>query len=242
METVARRERIELVANNPMRIAGIQGVYGDPCGVEIVPVSLADALGSMPGIILLIDAGSVGPLFEVLRVCRDSCPLTRLIVIGLDVDETYIECVIAAGAKGFVGPDAVASEFAVALENVREGSIWAPRKVLSRLIEHQVTQRGGGDQADQIRLTPREDEIVALLIGGQSNRDIGTQLGIDEVTVKAHLGRIMRKAGVVNRIELTTFSLGRLAADRHRLVEGLKPLKRKRTGAENSFSKDVSVQ
>ena len=50
-------------------------------------------------------------------------------------------------------------------------------------------------------------------MGGRGNREIGASLGIDAVTVKAHLSRIMRKAGVGNRIELTMFALNRRRTD-----------------------------
>ena len=215
--TAELRERIPLVATNRMRIAGIQGVYGDPCGLDIVPVSLMEALradeaAKLSGQVVLIDAGSVGPLFEVLGKFRESVPEASLIVIGCDADDTYVECVIAAGARGFIAASAMAAEFRVALENVREGVIWAPRKVLSRMVGSEIRDRALTERPVKVKFTPREDEIIRLLIRGQPNREIGAALGIDAVTVKAHIGRLMRKAGVGNRIELTMYALRRRAA------------------------------
>jgi len=207
----AARERISLVAANPMRIAGLQGVYGDPCGIEFVPVSLAEGLCLNHEPMILLDAGSISPLFEVLAQFRTCCPRAKVIVIGTEADDTYIECVISSGAKGFLCATAPPDEFRQAIENVRDGSIWAPRKVLSRLIGRRSSERGWNalDGTSAVPLTPRETEVLALLIGGQGNREIGAKLGIDSNTVKSHLGRIMRKAGVGNRIELTMFALHR---------------------------------
>jgi DNA-binding NarL/FixJ family response regulator len=208
-------ERLRLVATNPMRIAGLQGVYGDPCGIELIPATLSEALclnlqldRKQPPVIL-IDAGSVSPLFEALYRFRCSCPRALLIVIGTDADDTYIECVISAGAKGFLSANALPEEFLQALESVQEGSIWAPRKVLSRLAGKRSNDRGSSQNKGitGVPLTPRESEVLKLLTGGQGNREIGEHLGIDLNTVKAHLARIMRKAGVGNRIELTMFAL-----------------------------------
>ena len=56
-------------------------------------------------------------------------------------------------------------------------------------------------------MTPRETEVLRLLTEGKSNRDIAGALDIDEVTVKAHLGRMLRKTGASNRVELTLRSL-----------------------------------
>ncbi len=209
------RERVRLVASNPMRIAGLQGVYGDPCGIELIPVSLSEALclpleldrNQLP--LILIDAGSTSPLFEVLSRFRESCPRAQIVVIGTDADDTYIECVISAGAKGFIPATAPPEEFRQALDNVSDGSIWAPRKVLSRLVGKRVSDynTGATDGTAGVPLTPRENEVLKLLLSGQANREIGAHLGIDSTTVKSHLGRIMRKAGVMNRIELTRFAL-----------------------------------
>ena len=212
---VVVRQRLRLVASNPMRIAGLQGVYGDPCGIELIPVSLSEALclnlehdRTQPPVIL-VDAGSTAPLFEVLSRFRESCPRSQILVIGAEADDTYIECVISAGARGFIPATAPPEEFRQALENVVDGSIWAPRKVLSRLVGRRVSDRNTGatDGTAGVPLTPREGEVLKLLLNGQGNREIGAHLGIDANTVKSHLGRIMRKAGVMNRIELTRFAL-----------------------------------
>ena len=206
---VMLREKVKLFSTNPMRIAGLQGVYGDPCGIELVPVSLAEALCLKKDPLLLIDAGSVSPLFEVLTDFRNCSPRAQIIVIGTDADETYIECVISAGAQGFLSPTASAEEFRLAIDLVRDGYLWAAREVLSRIIGKHGRRRalsvqpGSGD----VQLTPREADVLRLLLDGHGNREIAKTLGIDSGTVKTHLTRIMRKAGVVNRVELSMYAL-----------------------------------
>jgi DNA-binding NarL/FixJ family response regulator len=56
-------------------------------------------------------------------------------------------------------------------------------------------------------LTARERQVLELILMAHSNREIARQLGIEERTVKAHVGRLMRKAGVDNRIELSMRAL-----------------------------------
>ena len=58
-------------------------------------------------------------------------------------------------------------------------------------------------------MTAREKEVLDLILQAQSNREIARQLGIEERTVKAHVGRLMRKTGADNRIELTMHALNR---------------------------------
>lgn len=205
------REPLRLVANNPMRIAGFQGIYGDPCGIEFIPVSLSDALCVEHDPVMLIDAGSVAPLFGALTRFSRKRSRAQLVVVGVDADDTYIECVIGAGARGFVGATAPANEFRNAIENVQDGGLWAPRRVLSRIIGRQaaVQTSSAPPMAGDVVLTPREAEVLGLLVQGSGNREIGATLGIDSTTVKGHLGRMMRKAGVGNRVELTMYALHR---------------------------------
>ena len=122
-------------------------------------------------------------------------------MIGTDADETYIECVIAAGAQGFLSATASVEEFRLAIDLVRDGYLWADREVLSRIIGKHGRGRAAYVQPGpaDVQLTPREADVLRLLLDGHGNREIARTLGIDAGTVKTHLTRIMRKAGVVNR-------------------------------------------
>ena len=101
----------------------------------------------------------------------------------------------------------------LAVDVVRDGSVWAPRKVLSQLLESAREagrgQRGSATQqpGKAVRLTPQEAEVLKHLVSGQPNREIARIMALDEGTVKAHLGRLMRKAGVGNRTALTIKAL-----------------------------------
>ena len=86
---------------------------------------------------------------------------------------------------------------------VLEGSVWAEPQVLARLIEAGGVTSPPGEATFSDRMTHREREVLRLLMDGQTNRQIAETMGIEPVTVKAHLGRMLRKARVKNRIELT---------------------------------------
>jgi DNA-binding NarL/FixJ family response regulator len=58
-----------------------------------------------------------------------------------------------------------------------------------------------------VQLTVREQQVLDLILLARSNREIAQQLGIEERTVKAHVGRLMRKTGAENRIELSIKAL-----------------------------------
>jgi DNA-binding NarL/FixJ family response regulator len=89
-----------------------------------------------------------------------------------------------------------------AVEAVTSGSIWAPRKLLSRLIDHLLGSTDTSLTNDSPHLTDRERQVLELILTARSNREIAQELGIEERTVSAHVSRLMRKTGADNRIEL----------------------------------------
>ena len=103
-------------------------------------------------------------------------PHLRVIVIGLKEDHDYIQQVIGAGAKGYLTHSAKESEIRLAIEIVQDGSAWAPRKVLARLLESSSaeTHRQGGPEP---KFTEREGQVLRLLVAGHPNREIASAAG-----------------------------------------------------------------
>jgi DNA-binding NarL/FixJ family response regulator len=199
--------RIGLVSTDSLRIAGLQAIFAERSGVEVVPLSFAGALRSRALSVVLIDASSIEYLFELLAAFRRTRPGLKLIVLGEGASFEEMQRIIGAGAKGFLTHMASVEELSLALQVVQDGSLWAPRKVLARLLEARNATHPPAGAPNGPGLTTREHQVVSLLVAGKSNREIGAALGIDAGTVKAHMGRIMRKTGVGNRIELTMYIL-----------------------------------
>lgn len=195
-DDAGNQARIGVVATDPLRIAGLKAIFAELPGVEIVPLSIPGALNDAGLSLAIVDSDCTPHLFELIAAFHKARPLLRLVVLGADTTSEHIERVIGAGAKGYLPITAQESEVRMAIETVRDGSVWAPRKVLSRLLD-------GSKDPPAPRFTPREQQILQLLRNGRSNREIAAVLRIDESTVKAHLGRLMRKVGVTNRIALT---------------------------------------
>jgi DNA-binding NarL/FixJ family response regulator len=206
-ETIAGEHlRMGLIATDPLRILGLQTIFSGH-QAEVLPLSVPGALDSSGVSIILIDAACTDHLFELLATFHRTRPRLRVIVIGEQEDHEYIQRIIGAGAKGYLTHRSKESEIKLAIEIVQDNSLWAPRKVLARLLESSETEPGRVASAP--RFTDRERQVLRLLIAGSPNREIGLALGIDAVTVKAHVGRIMRKVGVENRIALTVETLNR---------------------------------
>jgi DNA-binding NarL/FixJ family response regulator len=199
--------RIGLIATDPLRILGLQTIFSNS-DAEVVALSVPGALDASGVSLILIDASCTDHLFELLATFHRRRPRLRLIVIGVQEDHEYIQRVIGAGAKGYLTHSAKESEIRLAIEIVQDDSLWAPRKVLARLLESSAAETSVAVGIAP-KFTEREVQVLRLLVAGSPNREIAQALGIDAVTVKAHVGRIMRKVGVANRIALTVETLNR---------------------------------
>ena len=205
--------KLGLVATDPLRILGLQtifaedGMKGQP--VEIVPLSVPGALDASGVSLILIDAACTEHIFELLAAFRRARPHLRLIVLGLEEDHEYIQRIIGAGAKGYLAHTAKGSEVRLAIEIVEDGSAWAPRKVLAHLLELSSAEEMRAGTESEPKFTKREAQVLKLLVEGHPNRVIAEELGIDLATVKKHVGTLMRKVGVKNRIALSVQAVNR---------------------------------
>jgi DNA-binding NarL/FixJ family response regulator len=197
----ASTERLGVVATDPLRVLGLKAIFSDLPQFEVEQLSVPGVLNDARLSLVLIDAKCTDHVLELLATFRHVRPQLKLVVLGEEADPEYVQRVIAVGAKGYLPLTANEAEIRMAVEMVRDGSIWAPRKVLARLLDAQA----GSGRSPSVRpsFTPREVQILNLLHSGHSNREIALALGIDPATVKAHIGRLMRKVGVNNRVLLT---------------------------------------
>ena len=132
-------------------------------------------------------------------------PQLPLLVLGDEDDPDYTERVIGTGAQGYLCHASTRTELCQAIAVIRDGSIWAPRRVLSRLLE--ASRIDASSPPAILSFTPRQLQILNSLAAGCSNREIALRLCVGEGTVKSHLARLMRKAGVSNRTELSMSAL-----------------------------------
>jgi DNA-binding NarL/FixJ family response regulator len=146
-------------------------------------------------------------VFDVMASLKAVRPGLRIIVSGTGADDEAILKALAAGAKGYVDEGASAAEFVQAIRVVHQGSVWAPRRVMSIFIDRVTSSPGKIFPAGRVNFTDREKEVLELLVAGRSNREIGQALTIEERTVKAHVAKLMRKVGVQNRIALSVHAI-----------------------------------
>lgn len=202
--TPAPRLRIGTVCNDPLRVEGLTALLCNQA--DLVPMTPTDAVRDLELTMVMIDV--TAELFDVMAAYRRVRPGLRLLVFGESVEPRFIGQVVAAGAKGYLSHTASADEIAMAVSIIADGSIWAPRKVLASLIDTYSPQQPAPATAG-IRLTPRERQVLQLLVQGRSDREIAANLTISPRTVQGAVGMLLRKTGLKNRVALTVRAMER---------------------------------
>ena len=199
--------RIAVVESDPLRFVGFRALFDSESDFELIAAALPD-IGVLQGIDLVLLSSRAGQnLFDVMASLKATRPDLKIIVTGAGMDEETILKAIASGAKGYVDEAAAPTEFVQALRIVQQGSVWAPRRVLSMFIERVSSNPGRIFPAGRVTFTDREKEVLEMLVAGRSNKEIGAALGIEERTVEAHVAKLMRKVGVQNRIALSVHAI-----------------------------------
>jgi|SRR5579872_3975184 len=204
---VAIKVRVAIVESDPLRFVGFRSLFDAHPEVEVVSATIAD-VGRRGDIDLMLLGSRNGQnLFDVMAGLKATRPDLRILVTGSGADDETILKAVAAGAKGYVDEAADPKEFIQAINVVNQGSVWAPRRVLSMFIERVSASPGRIFPAGRVNFTDREKEVLELLVAGRSNKEIGAALTIEERTVKAHVAKLMRKVGVQNRIALSVHAI-----------------------------------
>lgn len=219
MQQHAKSIRIGLLAGEPIRLEGLTMIFEEPPPdgqPRLVPTigTLDELLANAAVEYLVVDLNSSAGGLQVLELVRRSRPTMRQIVIGPEHDDEKVLEAIVAGARAYLDSSATPQTVRMALDVVVSGSIWAPRRLLSTLIDRLLGVSETRISTSGLELTARERQVLELILRARSNREIAEELGIEERTVKAHVGRLMRKTGADNRIGLSIRALSRsLVAD-----------------------------
>jgi DNA-binding NarL/FixJ family response regulator len=145
---------------------------------------------------------------DVLRTIRAEGLATRVVVLTAALDEEDVLEAIALGARGVVLKEMASALLVECLRRVHEGGTWLERDSAGRALDRLARREEGREAAST--LTPRELDVVRLVLSGLRNKEIAERLAIGEGTVKIHLHHAYEKLGVDSRLELAVF-----ARDKH---------------------------
>ena len=194
----------------------------------------AEAVGETarlgPDVILMdVRMPGVGGIDATRQITRTRPDARILVLTTYDLDE-YAFDALAAGASGFLLKDTRPEDLVAAIRAVHSGDAVVSPRITARLIEVAAPHLGSRSRADAAahshadadadayasadaalaELTTREREIFVLIARGRTNGEIAAELYLSESTVKAHVGRVLSKLNLRNRVEavIRAYELG----------------------------------
>ncbi len=148
---------------------------------------------------------------ETLRELSGSSTPVRTIVLTASIEKEQIAQALQLGARGILLKDASTDVLLKGIRTVMNGQFWVGQDKVTDLVEILRSYMPDSDERKADRktfgLTAREQEVVAAIVSGFTNREIAQKFSISEQTVKHHLRNIFDKVGVSNRLELALFAI-----------------------------------
>lgn len=202
--------RVMLVDDQPLLRTGFRMVLGAETDIDIVAeasdgaeaVELARKL--LPDVVLMdIRMPRMDGVGATQSITDAKLPVRVLILTTFDLDE-YVIGALRAGAAGFLSKDVPAEDLITAIRSVASGEAVVAPRILRRLLEKfidRLPEPDGAAPASLEVLTEREREVLGLVAKGLSNSEIAKDLTVSETTVKTHVGHVLTKLGLRDRVQ-----------------------------------------
>jgi len=211
--------RVMLVDDQNLVRKGVRSLLELSEEIEVIAEAAdgAEAVRSIPEVnpdVVLLDMRMPQMSgLEVLRTLSEAEKLPPTIILTTFDDDELVLAGIKAGARGYLLKDVALEDLVNAVRTVSEGGSMVKPAVTQRLLkglENLKTDFYSLDRPDP--LTEREIEILRLMAGGYSNKEIASSLGVAEGTIKNHVSNILSKMGVRDRTRavLKAFELGQI--------------------------------
>lgn len=154
--------------------------------------------------VLLLDLSMPGPGFlHVLEHVRAALPGIRVLVLSAHPEEQYARRVLRAGASGYITKNHAPEELMAAIRRVSRGGKYVSEAFAAQLASDLATPKPEGPD----RLSNREYEVLALLGGGMSVKQIAAAMDLSPKTVSTYRTRLLEKLGLKTTAELIRFAV-----------------------------------
>ena len=216
--------RIVIADDHPIFREGLRHLLEADPAFEVVgeagdgDQAVAQVASLRPDILLLDLAMPRANGLQALQQLVDLGFPVRAVMLTAAIDSADTVRALQLGARGVVLKESATQLLFKCLHAVMSGEYWVGHERVQDIVAHlrRAGREAQGGTKPAAMLTRRELQIVAAIVEGASNKDIGQQFGLSEQTVKNHLSHIFDKIGVSNRLELALYAV------HHKLLEGVR--------------------
>ena len=212
---MSRRIRIVLADDHALLRAGLRAFIEEQVGGATVISEATDGEEAIEQVergrpdLLVLDLSmpGMGGIEATLELRRRG-NRTPVLVLTQYAEAVYLRRVMEAGANGYILKSARGEEFMAAVRAVVSGGTWVDPTLAGSMVSAALgTIQPTSDEDAYGRLSPREKQVLSLVAGGASNKDMAQTLDLSVKTVMTHRANMMEKLGIHNRSKLVQFAI-----------------------------------
>ncbi|HEY3327666.1 MAG TPA: response regulator transcription factor [Novimethylophilus sp.] len=143
---------------------------------------------------------------EVLKMIKEKLPAACVIMLTVSEDAEDLLAAIRAGANGYLLKNIAMEAFLDGLNRVRQGEAVVSPQLMGKLMNG-IQGAVHTEPVERESLSAREREVLALLAGGASNKELARQLDVAESTIKIHIQHILRKLNLSSRVQAAVYAI-----------------------------------
>ncbi len=205
--------RLLLADNHPLFRQGLKALLETETDIEVVgeandggeAVTMARELN--PDVIIMDISMPGYNGLEATRQIKEYFTNTKVLILSVHADNTYVDQALKAGASGYVHKDAVYDELSFALDAIKKGMPYLSPSVLQPIIKSYINASpASGALAMYDKLTDREKDVLSLMIKNRSRNVIANTLHISPKTVDRHRSNLLKKLSISKESELMEFA------------------------------------
>lgn len=207
--------RVLLVDDHSLFRKGVAAALAEHPDIQVVGEAsdglqaVARAHELMPDVVLMDISMPGMDGLEATRRIKTELPQMRVVILTIAEEDQNLFEAIKSGAQGYLLKNVEPLELVEMLRGVSRGEAPISRSTAARILTEFARQAQGSDTAARPSacLSKREQEVLALVAGGATNKQIAAVLGISSSTVKNHLQNILGKLHLENRVQAAAFAL-----------------------------------
>jgi DNA-binding NarL/FixJ family response regulator len=220
--TQMKQISLVIIEDNRVLREGLAAMLAEVRGIKVLAdggssrATFEAALRLNPEVALLNRGLQKQSCLQVIKKIRKELPEVRMVVMDLMPGQTDVMEFVQAGVSGFIVSNATLDDFINTIRAVANGEKVLPDPLASSLFSQIIdtaVKAGNLPLKEAVTMTQREQEIIALIAQGLSNKDIARSLNIATHTVKSHVHNILEKLALHSRLQVAAYSHARANPD-----------------------------
>ncbi|NOK85085.1 MAG: hypothetical protein GFH27_549331n7 [Chloroflexi bacterium AL-W] len=202
--------RVLLAEECPVVRVGIRNVLSGINDILLIgeattPDEILQQIYNTPSLLVLLDPCIFGnSLVDYIALIQQHCPAGKIVFFTSNYTNYMLTALMTGNARGCIVKTEPIDRILEALRTIAQGNTWVSQTVVEQLM---YFANNGHDKLTNTYLTPREQEVLILIVEGKTNREIAVMLGISEHTAAKHVLEICGRLNVRSRTEAAVYAL-----------------------------------